>query len=132
MVVKIIHHNVIIGYAYPYMNIIFPLDIADTSASAPAIELIAEMSHLPYSSPSTTKESSSASEATGNVCEITLRPEELKAQDSELCNICMANQIDCLILECGHMCTCLICAKELFYCPICRQEIARIVKAFRS
>ena len=108
--------------------------MADTSASAPAIELQnhTEMNQMPSSSPYTTKESSSASEATGNVCEITLRPEELKAQDSELCNICMANQIDCLILECGHMCTCLICAKELFKCPICRQQIARIVKAFRS
>ena len=116
------------------MNIIFLLDIADNSASAPAIELqnYAEMNHLPSSSPSTTKESSSASEATGNVCEITLRPEELKAQDSELCNICMVNQIDCLILECGHMSTCLICAKEVFKCPICRQQISRIVKAFRS
>ena len=116
------------------MNIIFRLDIADTSASAPAIELqnYAEINQMPSSSPYTTKESSSASEATGNVCEITLRPEELKSQDSELCNICMANQIDCLILECGHMCTCLICAKELFKCPICRQQIARIVKAFKS
>ena len=116
------------------MNIIFCLYIADTTASAPAIELLnnSEMSQMQSSSPYTTKESSSASKETRNVCEITLRPEELKAQDSELCNICMVNQIDCLILECGHMSTCLICAKALFKCPICRQEIARIVKAFRS
>ena len=116
------------------MNIIFRLDIADTTASAPAFELQnhTEMNQMPYSSHYTKKKSSSASQAAGNVCEITLRPEELKAQDSELCNICMVNQIDCLFLECGHMCTCLICAKEIFKCPICRQQISRIVKAFRS
>ena len=116
------------------MNITFLLEIADTSASAPAIELQnhTEMNQMPSSSHYTTKESSSTSQAARNVCEITLRPEELKAQDSELCNICMVNPIDCLILECGHMSTCLICAKELFKCPICRQQISRIVKAFRS
>ena len=116
------------------MNIIFRLDIADTSASAPAIELQnhTEMNQMPSSSHYTTKESSSTSQAARNVCEITLRPEELKAQDSELCNICMVNPIDCLILECGHMCTCLICAEALLKCPICRQQISRIVKAFKS
>ena len=105
------------------MNIIFLLETADTSASAPPIELQnhTEINQMPL-----------ASKETRNVCEITLRPEELKAQDSELCNICMANQIDCLILECGHMCTCLICAQALFKCPICRQQISRIVKAFKS
>ena len=116
------------------MNIIFRLDIADTTASAPAIELQnhTTMNPMLSSSPYTSKESLSVSKETRNVCEITLRPEELKAQDSELCNICMVNEIDCLILECGHMSTCLICAKELFKCPICRQQISRIVKAFRS
>ena len=116
------------------MNIILRLETADTSASAPAIELQnhAEMNQMPSSPHYTTNESSSANEAARNVCEITLRPEELKAQDSELCNICMVNQIDCLILECGHMCTGLICAQALFKCPICRQQISRIVKAFKS
>ena len=116
------------------MNIIFRLEAPDTIASAPAFELQnhTKISQMPSSPHYTTKEPSSASEATGNLCEITLRPEELKAQDSELCNICMANQIDCLILECGHMCTCLTCATLLSKCPICREQITRLVKAFRS
>ena len=127
-------YNFIIHYAYPYMNIIFLLETADTSASAPPIELQnhTEINQMPSNPHYTTKEPLSASQVTRNVCEITLRPEELKAQDSELCNICMVNQIDCLILECGHMSTCLICAKELLKCPICRQQISRIVKAFKS
>ena len=63
-------------YAYPYMNIIFRLETADTTASAPPFELQnhTEMNQMP-SNPHlysyTTKESSSASEATRNVCEIT-------------------------------------------------------------
>ena len=86
---------------------------------------------MPSSSQNTTK-LSSASQATQNGCEIPLSPGELKVPDSALCNICMSNPIDCLILECGHMATCLTCAKSLSKCPICRKEIVRIVKAFKS
>ena len=114
---------------------LFGLGIASVNALAPAIESNNDTAHgmssqIPFASNNNRRESSAASQATHN--EIRLRPEELDVQESDLCNICMSNPIDCLILECGHMCTCLICAKELFKCPICRQEIARIVKAFRS
>ena len=86
---------------------------------------------MPSSSQNTTK-LSSACQATQNGCEITLRPEELKVPDSDLCNIFMSIPIDCLILECGHMATCLACAKSLSKCPICRKQVVRIVKAFKS
>ena len=114
---------------------LFCLGIASVNASAPAIESNNDTahgmsSHIPFAYNNNRREASSANQATQN--EIRLRPEELDVRDSDLCNICMSNPIDCLILECGHMCTCLNCAKELCKCPICRQEIARIVKAFRS
>ena len=84
------------------------------------------------SSLNNTREALSASQATQNGSDITLRPEELEVRDSDQCNICMSNPIDCLILECGHMATCLTCAKSLSKCPICRKEIMRLVKAFKS
>lgn len=52
--------------------------------------------------------------------------------DSELCKICMDKAIDCLILECGHMATCLGCVKPLSECPICRKYIVRLVRVYKS
>ena len=34
-------------------------------------------------------------------------------------------QIDCVMLECGHMCTCTQCGKQMAECPICRQYVVR-------
>jgi hypothetical protein len=34
-------------------------------------------------------------------------------------------QIDCVMLECGHMCTCTNCGKQMAECPICRQYVVR-------
>ena len=66
--------------------------------------------------------------------------------DDSLCKICMDSpvsnhcqinisifkftrslhpQIDCVMLECGHMCTCTNCGKQMAECPICRQYVVR-------
>ena len=114
---------------------LFCLGIASVNASAPAIESTTDIayeisSQIPSTSNNNLRDSSSASQATQN--EIRLRPEELEVRDSDLCSICMSNPIHCLILECGHMTTCLTCAKLLSKCPICREQITRLVKAFSS
>ena len=116
---------------------LFYLDTSYANASAPAIELQNNFSRemrnqVPSSSLNNTIEASSPSQATQNGSQITLRPVELEVRDSDRCNICMSNPIDCLILECGHMTTCLTCAKLLSKCPICREQITRLVKAFSS
>jgi hypothetical protein len=59
------------------------------------------------------------------------------ADDSEddtedVCKVCMDNAIDCVLLECGHMVTCLKCSKQVAECPICRQNVSRIVKVFKA
>ena len=38
------------------------------------------------------------------------------------------DQIDCVMLECGHMCTCTNCGKQMAECPICRQYVVRSVR----
>ncbi len=50
----------------------------------------------------------------------------------ELCKICMDKPIECVLLECGHLATCLSCGKVLSECPICRQFIIRVVRFFKS
>jgi len=52
--------------------------------------------------------------------------------DDSLCKICMDAAIDCVMLECGHMCTCTNCGKQMAECPICRQYVVRVVRTFKS
>lgn len=52
--------------------------------------------------------------------------------DENLCKICMEANIDSLLLDCGHMITCTECGRLLHDCPICRQIIVRVVRAFKS
>ncbi|XP_071496865.1 E3 ubiquitin-protein ligase RNF34-like [Diadema antillarum] len=56
----------------------------------------------------------------------------LDEDDSSLCKICMDAEIDCVLLECGHMVTCTTCGKQMNECPICRQYVIRAVHIFRA
>lgn len=51
--------------------------------------------------------------------------------EKDVCKICWDATIDCVLLECGHMCTCTNCAKKLNECPICREHVVRCVHVFR-
>ncbi|CAF4564259.1 unnamed protein product, partial [Rotaria sp. Silwood2] len=52
--------------------------------------------------------------------------------DENLCKICMDANIDCVFLDCGHLCTCVRCGKQLSECPLCRSYIIRVVRVFKS
>ncbi|KAK9765973.1 hypothetical protein K7432_005293 [Basidiobolus ranarum] len=56
--------------------------------------------------------------------------------EDSLCRICCDATINCVILECGHMATCMTCGKRLKEskneCPLCREPITRLVHVFRS
>jgi len=52
--------------------------------------------------------------------------------DNNICKICYENPMDCVLLECGHMISCIKCGKVLAECPICRQNIVRAVRVFKS
>jgi len=59
--------------------------------------------------------------------------EELDTMDDDsVCKICMDAPIDCVMLECGHMCTCTNCGKQMAECPICRQYVIRVVRTFKA
>ncbi|RWS29180.1 zinc finger protein-like protein [Leptotrombidium deliense] len=57
-------------------------------------------------------------------------PEEI--EESNVCKICMEREINCVLLECGHMIACNDCGKRLSECPICRQYIVRVIRTFKS
>lgn len=55
-------------------------------------------------------------------------PESLE----DLCKLCMDAPLDCVLLECGHIATCIDCGKKLAECPICRQYVSRVVRTFKA
>ncbi|KAI9598259.1 hypothetical protein BDF19DRAFT_227294 [Syncephalis fuscata] len=60
----------------------------------------------------------------------------VQPEDDHICRICCDAVINCVFLECGHMATCMSCAKRLQEdhnaCPICRDKITRVVHIFRT
>lgn len=52
------------------------------------------------------------------------------------CSVCMSSAVDCVLYTCGHMCMCFDCAQEVRFksgeCPICRQMIVDVIKAFKA
>ncbi len=49
-----------------------------------------------------------------------------------LCKVCYGAEIDCILIRCGHMATCMRCSDQLEKCPICRAHIDDVVRAFRA
>jgi len=47
--------------------------------------------------------------------------------EASKCKVCMDADIDCVILDCGHLVTCNQCGKKLTECPICRQQVLEVV-----
>ena len=52
--------------------------------------------------------------------------------ESLMCKICMEREINCVLLECGHMISCIDCSKQFSDCPICRRNVIRRVRTFRG
>lgn len=50
----------------------------------------------------------------------------------DVCKICYDAKINCVLIRCGHMCTCLNCSEQLEKCPICRKYIDDVIQTFRS
>ena len=53
-------------------------------------------------------------------------------KDENLCKICWDQPVNCVFLECSHMVTCIDCGKLIHECPVCRQNIVRKVRVFKS
>ena len=53
------------------------------------------------------------------------------AESDFLCKVCMDAPVDCVLLDCGHMLTCVRCGRQLAECPVCRQYVVRVVHAFK-
>ena len=49
---------------------------------------------------------------------------------SKTCKICLTNEINVVLIPCGHLICCNLCVTPLKKCPICRLKIEKVVKTF--
>ncbi|XP_028988340.1 mitochondrial ubiquitin ligase activator of nfkb 1-A isoform X2 [Betta splendens] len=51
-----------------------------------------------------------------------------------VCVICLSQPRNCILLDCGHVCCCYSCYQALpqHLCPICRQNITRVVPLYHT
>lgn len=57
------------------------------------------------------------------------------AEDSDLCKICLDNELDVLVMPCKHLCLCSECADMIKNkgqnCPMCRSAVDELIKVFK-
>lgn len=51
-----------------------------------------------------------------------------------VCVICLGEPRDCILLNCAHVCCCFVCYQALPQkkCPICRQDIVRVLPFYHA
>eukprot|EP01084_Bolivina_argentea_P266833 452753_1 len=59
-----------------------------------------------------------------------------KYSKTQLCCICMMNQVNTCLVPCGHLCYCHECGKRslnhTYNCPLCRRRILRMVTTYKG
>ena len=61
------------------------------------------------------------------------RMDYVVAEDElKMCQICYEEEIDCAFYDCGHVCACVRCAKQVEECPLCRKAVSVVIKIFWS
>ena len=52
----------------------------------------------------------------------------------QICIVCLSEQREVILMDCGHVCVCAGCAMEIMatrpICPVCRASIVRVAPAF--
>lgn len=56
---------------------------------------------------------------------------EVADEEMDLCQICYGEEQDALFYDCGHVCACVTCAREVDICPICRKNVIKVVKIYK-
>eukprot|EP00930_Biecheleria_cincta_P021933 TRINITY_DN1610_c0_g1_i2.p1 TRINITY_DN1610_c0_g1~~TRINITY_DN1610_c0_g1_i2.p1 ORF type:complete len:672 (+),score=78.85 TRINITY_DN1610_c0_g1_i2:55-2016(+) len=62
----------------------------------------------------------------------TAATDEPITSEAGACIICMDASATHLAVPCGHQCVCVVCARRVATCPICRKYVVQFVKVFAS
>lgn len=49
---------------------------------------------------------------------------------SPTCSVCMVSNVEVAFDPCGHLCSCVKCAKKLIQCPICRKNVSKHLRVY--
>ena len=64
------------------------------------------------------------------------RSDDGPVPEGQSCVVCLSQQREVILLDCGHVCVCADCATEIMrtrpQCPVCRSSIDRVAPAFIS
>ncbi|KAI9890163.1 MAG: Alsin [Vezdaea aestivalis] len=52
--------------------------------------------------------------------------------EANTCQICYEAEMDAVFNDCGHLCACLGCARQVDSCPVCRKAVLSVIKLFRA
>ena len=61
-----------------------------------------------------------------------LKDDNLNMRQQSQCKICMHREVSVVFLPCGHFCACNDCSFALKKCPMCRDDVKGVVRAFLS
>jgi len=63
-------------------------------------------------------------------------PASSKPVSDTHCLICLERHSDCVLYQCGHMCVCYMCGRDLVSrnlgCPVCRAPIKDVIRAYKT
>jgi len=54
------------------------------------------------------------------------------ATSVETCVVCLDHPRGTVLIPCGHVCVCLLCAELVDGCPVCREGIQRVVRTYNA
>lgn len=57
---------------------------------------------------------------------------EVADEEADLCQICYSEEQNAVFCDCGHVCSCVTCAKQVDLCPICRKTIKSVIKIYKT
>ncbi|KAI9861021.1 MAG: hypothetical protein M1824_002787 [Vezdaea acicularis] len=57
---------------------------------------------------------------------------EVADEEMDTCSICYEEEMNAVFNECGHMCACLACARQVGSCPVCRREVVSVIRLYRT
>ena len=60
------------------------------------------------------------------------RMRENGGSQSDSCVVCLDHPRGVVLIPCGHVCMCILCADNMDTCPVCRGQIEQIVRTFNA
>ncbi|XP_063362858.1 baculoviral IAP repeat-containing protein 7-B-like [Cydia amplana] len=61
---------------------------------------------------------------------LSLEEENRQLKEARLCKVCMDSEVSVVFLPCGHLVSCARCGAALATCPLCREPVRALVRAY--